>query len=101
MSPPSSKLLLGGLIGINGTWLRDKGAVTTACSACVQNGTYSINRTTYPSVGDVPSSLMYGILVVFRSGYWCCQLAADIIMKAMYYRVSGDNVTGFSEWKQI
>ena len=81
MSSPSSNFELGKLIGINDTWLRDKGAVTTACSACVQNGTYSINRTTYPSVGDVPTNLMYGILVVFRSGYWSCQLAADIIMK--------------------
>lgn len=101
MSKDQVASVLGGLIGINDTWLREKGAVTTACSACVQNGTYSINRTTYPSVGDVPPSLMYGILVVFRAGFWVCQLAADIIMKTMYYRVSGDNATGFSEWKQI
>ena len=92
--------VVGGLLGINNTWHRYMGAVDKSFDEIKNSGTYSINKTTFPSIAEYPPSIIYGILVVFKAESWILQIASSIENANTYLRCSNE-YGRWTDWRLL
>lgn len=92
--------LLGGLIGINDTWIRKRFAIKD-CNTAIA-GVYNVDDTT---TNNFPTgAYKYGTLLVVNSGFFGSQYFVPNNLNAdpyIYIRSIGNNGTTFNKWAKI
>ena len=93
-------MLLGGLIGINDTWIRKRFAIKD-CNTAIA-GVYNVDDTT---TNNFPTgAYKYGTLLVVNSGFFGSQYFVPHNLNAdpyIYIRSIGNNGTTFNKWAKI
>lgn len=96
----SDFLLLGGLIGINDTWIRKRFAIKD-CNTAIA-GAYNVDDTT---TNNFPTgAYKYGTLLVVNSGFFGSQYFVPDNFNAdpyIYIRATSNNGTTFNKWAKI
>nr|DAM31214.1 MAG TPA: hypothetical protein [Caudoviricetes sp.] len=92
--------LLGGLIGINDTWIRRRFAIKD-CNTVIA-GVYNVDDTT---TNNFPTgAYKYGTLLVVNSGFFGSQYFVPDNFNAdpyIYIRAISNNGTTFNKWAKI
>jgi|GEM_PF-909299 len=92
--------LLGGLLGINDTWIRKRFAIKD-CNTAIA-GVYNVDDTT---TNNFPTgAYKYGTLLVVNSGFFGSQYFVPNNLNAdpyIYIRSIGNNGTTFNKWAKI
>ena len=92
--------LLGGLIGINDTWIRKRFAIKD-CNTAIA-GVYNVDDTT---TNNFPTgAYKYGTLLVVNSGFFGSQYFVPDNFNAdpyIYIRAISNNGTTFNKWAKI
>lgn len=92
--------LLGGLIGINDSWIRRRFAIKD-CNTAIA-GAYNVDDTT---TNNFPTgAYKYGTLLVVSSGFFGSQYFVPDNLNAdpyIYIRSIGNNGTTFNKWAKI
>lgn len=92
--------ILGGLIGINDTWIRRRFAIKD-CNTAIA-GVYNVDDTT---TNNFPTgAYKYGTLLVVNSGFFGSQYFVPDNLNAdpyIYIRSIGNNGTTFNKWAKI
>lgn len=92
--------ILGGLIGINDTWIRKRFAIKD-CNTAIA-GVYNVDDTT---TNNFPTgAYKYGTLLVVNSGFFGSQYFVPDNFNVdpyIYIRAIGKNGTTFNKWAKI
>lgn len=93
-------MLLGGLIGINDTWIRRRFAIKD-CNTAIA-GAYNVDDTT---TNNFPTgAYKYGTLLVVNSGFFGSQYFVPDNFNEdpyIYIRAISNNGTTFNKWAKI
>ena len=99
-SSSAAAKVLGGLIGINDTWIRRKFAIND-CNTAIA-GVYNVDDTT---TNNFPTgAYKYGTLLVVNSGFFGSQYFVPDNFNAdpyIYIRAISNNGTTFNKWAKI
>lgn len=91
---------MGGLLGINDSWLRRKYAIKN-CNTSIA-GIYNVDMTTTDNLPK--EAYNYGVLLVLNASFFCSQIFIPdnfTIDPYMYIRPISDNGAFFREWVKI
>lgn len=99
MSSPSSKLLLGGLLGLNDSWFRNRGERADDMNKWIQNGVYYANKGRWPDIANFPNQELYGNVLVFGNNIWITQLFVNLSGET--YIRSRNEYEFWSSWNHL
>jgi len=88
-----------GLMGVDDSIFKYRGAYKDNLNDCIQNGSYKINKVAYPETSNIPGSSVYGILVVFTTDYWHFQIFSNLGTE-VYLRTRSDNGV-WGSWNKV
>ena len=90
---------MAGLVGINSSWIKGMGWLTTSFNDAKTSGIYGVNTPTYNNSGG--PELQYGTLIVFNSKDTphMAQIAFDRLSSKIYYRCTEGSFSG--GWKSV
>ena len=75
--------------------------VSESFDSCINQGVYTINKSTYPSAVNYPPSIIYGLLSVFSSSNgWVSQFAHNLENNAVFTRMRNEG-GGWTSWQQL
>ena len=75
--------------------------VSESFDSCINQGVYTINKSTFPSATNYPPGIIYGLLLVFSSSNgWVSQFAHNLENNAIHTRIRNEGGS-WTEWKQI
>lgn len=85
--------LLGGFIR--------RSQVSESFDSCINQGVYTINKSTFPSAINYPPGMVYGLLIVFSSANgWIPQFAHNLENNTIHTRIRNEGGS-WTEWKQL
>lgn len=89
--------VVGGLIGIDDTWIRSGGVVRDV-NNCKPNRVYMINS----SLGTINFNLFpYGNLLCYQTDAYHTQIATSMYNNKRYTRTSDNNGHSWSQWREF
>lgn len=75
--------------------------VSESFDSCINQGVYTINKSTFPSATNYPTGIIYGLLLVFSSSNgWVSQFAHNLEINSIHTRIRNEGGR-WTEWKQI
>ena len=75
--------------------------VSESFDSCINQGVYTINKSTFPSATNYPPGIIYGLLLVFSSSNgWVSQFAHNLEINSIHTRIRNEGGR-WTEWKQI
>ena len=75
--------------------------VSESFDSCINQGVYTINKSTFPSATNYPPGIIYGLLLVFSSSNgWVSQFAHNLDINSIHTRIRNEGGR-WTEWKQI
>lgn len=85
--------LLGGFIR--------RSQVSESFDSCINQGGYTINKSTFPSAINYPPGMVYGLLIVFSSANgWISQFTHNLENNTIHTRIRNEGGS-WTEWKQL
>jgi hypothetical protein len=88
------------LAELNGGFIR-RIQVSESFDSCINQGVYTINKSTFPSAINYPPGIVYGLLIVFSSANgWISQFAHNLENNTIHTRIRNENGI-WNEWKQL
>ena len=75
--------------------------VSESFDSCINQGVYTINKSTFPSAINYPPGMVYGLLIVFSSANgWISQFAHNLENNTIHTRIRNEGGS-WTEWKQL
>ncbi len=75
--------------------------VSESFDSCINQGVYTINKSTFPSAINYPPGMVHGLLIVFSSANgWISQFAHNLENNTIHTRIRNERGS-WTEWKQL